>query len=89
MRNCYYLIKWRQESRRYEYNEELSKSYAWWKIAQAVPESGEPLKDIKGKIIDPSEKVELFENYVFFKPHLKEANILAKKICATIYACRE
>lgn len=78
--------KWAHDNKNYT---SLIKSYAWWKIAQALPNGAPPIKDINGKITDPSELMKIFEVSESFRSHLHEANTLAKKICATIPECRK
>ena len=40
-----------------------------------------------GKEFEPSEMLSIYEKFDEFKPHIKEADQLAKQICSTIPQC--
>jgi TPR repeat protein len=82
-----YTKKWREESTDYRINEFLTHSYAWWKVALALPKSDIPIKTIDGSELEPQKDIRKFENFDEFRPNIKLANKLAQQICSTIPKC--
>ncbi len=86
-RRCAILIsiayghKVSNDSQSNEIYEHSKQSYAWIKIAKALPDTDVEDANYISRLIN------YFEHDKGFKPCLQQANLIAKKICATIPKC--